>query len=176
MLYIYLKTIIVLTHSIKEICKIYLEVNKFYTNTSQTKQSIVNAGIKEIFRSTSKRGKMIMKWKKVLIVILVAFIVFSAMAYLVVRISRGIGLHKGSEKYEKKALDYTIAKLKSDGSYDPNKTYRVTRVYYDGKYDSGDAIPYSKMMFQIGDSPTYIVTMERNDSGEFEITNFETKP
>ena len=82
-------------------------------------------------------------------------------------------LQSETEKYEIIALEYTIGQLKADGTYDPNKTYRVNSIHYRDPDKSGDRLPYSTIQFDIGKNPEYVVTMKKNSSGEFEITDFE---
>lgn len=112
--------------------------------------------------------------KKIIISIIAVVVVLIIVSYMVIHFSNGMSLHSAVEKYKKIAIDYTIEQLKSREKYDESETYTVYSVRYEGKDDSGDEIPYSTMKFKIGKHKGYIVTMEKNPSGEFEIIGFES--
>ena len=112
--------------------------------------------------------------KKILIIIAVALVVIFGIAYMTIRFSSSINIQSETEKYKIIALEYTIEQLKTNGTYDPNKTYRVNSIHYRDPDKSGDKVPYATIQFKIGKSSGYIVTMEKNALGEFEITTFES--
>ena len=113
------------------------------------------------------------KSKKILIIIAIAVVLILGIVYMIVHFSNSMGMNSEVQKYKALAVEYAISQLKADGKYNPNEEYRLKKTFYSGKDNSGDKIPYSTIKFYIGDNTEYIVTMEKNASGEFEITNFE---
>ena len=108
------------------------------------------------------------------LVLVIIVVIFFAALTLATRLFNEYSNQTYVKPYEEEALSYTIDTLKLQGSLNPNATYRVDKIMYyqDDNAKESDEFPYQKLEFYIKGAGTYVVTMEKNDSGEFEITDF----